>query len=69
MKIFMIIYIAGKIGMTIGPLPYGLEECIVRAADIMAQANPQVITPEGYTSKDVSIECELHFERPALEFK
>lgn len=67
MKLFMVIYFAGQIGGTVGPLPYGIEECRTRAADIMSNAKQDVVTPEGYTARDVKFECEFHRERPANE--
>lgn len=67
MKLYMVIYFAGVIGGTVGPLPYGIEECQDRAAEIMAGANQDVVTPDGYTARDVKFECEFHEQRPVTE--
>jgi hypothetical protein len=67
MKLFVIIYIAGQIGATVGPVPYGMDECRVRAAEMYDTIDPNVRTPEGVMKHDVRFECEMHAERPALQ--
>ncbi len=65
MKLFIVIYIAGLIGGTIGPLPYDFKECKRRAAEKMAEFDQKVITPEGYRASDVKLICEWHVNRPS----
>lgn len=67
MKLYLVIYMAGLIGGTVGPLPYGIEECHSRASEILAQLDQSVITPQGFTAKDVRLECEFHDTRPLLD--
>lgn len=64
MKLWMVIYIAGKIGGTVGPLPYDYDACVARSQSLYNDANKLVTTPQGYTAADVRFECELHAERP-----
>lgn len=63
-KLYIVIYLAGHIGGTVGPLPYGFEECDRRAAEQMATADPSVVTPQGYRASDVKLVCEWHETRP-----
>lgn len=67
MKLFMVIYIVGQIGGTVGPLPYGMEECQRRAAEMWLDGKPDVRTPEGFTRDDVAFKCEFHDQRPDNE--
>lgn len=63
MKLYMVIYIAGLIGGTAGPLPYGEDECHARA-DAMLVGTNDVETPQGYSRKDIRFACEWHNRRP-----
>lgn len=67
MNLFLVIYIAGLVGGTVGPLPYGVEECRGRAADLWSELKPGVLTPEGFTRDDVAFKCEFHDQRPSIE--
>lgn len=67
MKLFIVIYIAGHMGGSIGPVPYGMEECKDRAEAFLSKGDPNAVTPEGYTIKDVQFVCEWHDQRPSLE--
>ena len=64
MKLWMVIYIAGHIGGTVGPRPYGLSECKERAVAEEKSMNPNVTTPQGYSAADVKFVCEFHEARP-----
>jgi hypothetical protein len=64
-KLWMVIYLAGQIVGTVGPLPYDEPECVRRVVDKMAGADHSVTTPEGYTIHDVRLVCEWHDERPS----
>ena len=71
MQLFMVIYITGLIGGTVGPLPYGFDECEARAAAATREAAQQVsvVTPSGVTGRDVRLACEYHSVRPANTFR
>lgn len=57
LKLWIVIYnLSGGIGGTIGPLPYGMNECLERIALI----NKQILL-EG---KPIKFLCEYHEERP-----
>lgn len=68
-KLFVVMYLAGKIGAAWGPVPYDMNECLNRVADIMSGVDPTVVTPNGYTAKDVRFECEYHVDPPKLELE
>ena len=72
MNLYMVIYLAGSINASIGPLPYGIEECRDRAAQ-----HHTLMLKAASTHKDfpftvdevrhyMTIECEFHDKRPAL---
>jgi hypothetical protein len=67
MKLYIVIYLAGLIGGTIGPLPYDMEECQRRVAAEMAQVDPTITTPNGFSAKDVRLACEWHEVRPGTQ--
>lgn len=67
MNLFFVIYVAGVLGGTVGPLPYGMEECQRRAAEMWSGFKPGVLTPEGLTRDDVVFKCEFHDQRPSNE--
>jgi hypothetical protein len=75
----MVILVAGKIEMTIGPLPYDKEECVDRAVGVShdlsraAEKYNRVLPPiPGNPSSvtirisDVSIRCVESQDRPKL---
>ena len=66
MNLFMIIWIAGHIGGVIGPLPYDSVECRSRAAEVMETLNPNIVTSDGYSAKDIKFKCEYHRKRPKI---
>lgn len=77
MKLFLILYAAGKIGGIAGPLPYDLAECQKRAAALnndFAQAVARGATDEGVQipEKDMKVlrtmraACEYRATRPTL---
>lgn len=75
-KLFMILYVAGKIAGTWGPLPYDTAECERRAAEgnaIIAQAKgkPEIIAKMKATGATAPLEqwefaCEQRTVRPEL---
>lgn len=64
MKLYIVIYMAGLIGGTVGPLPYDEAECRRRIDALTAQIDPTITTPEGFSSKNVRFACEWHAVRP-----
>ena len=50
----------------IGPLPYDMKECQVRAEEIFSHVNKEV-TINGLTYKNVVINCEIWKERPSID--
>ena len=64
MKLWIVIYVVGKIGATVGPIPYDESECWVRAAQSWSELDDKVVTEQGYTKDDVQFKCEWHAERP-----
>lgn len=78
MKLWLVVYAAGQLGGSWGPLPYGMEECQARAAELRQM---QVDTLERGTSDetgepltdeqrasvaDMTVDCEWHETRPEL---
>lgn len=67
MKLWLIVYVAGQIGMTVGPLPYGMDECLVRADDKLAEIHDESrgnVTKETVAAT-ITIKCEWSELRPA----
>lgn len=69
MNAYVVIYVAGMIGATVGPLPYGKDQCEFRVKEILETSGPNVVTVDGYSAKDIKIACEYHKKRPKLNFK
>ena len=67
MKLFMVIYVSGLIGGTIGPLPYDETECERRAVRLMNLCDPTK-TAHGRTCADIRFKCERHNSRPVITF-
>lgn len=61
MKLWMVIYLAGKIGGVAGPLPYDLAECQSRIADMQHEAR------QPPASLGLSFKCEFHEARPVMD--
>lgn len=66
LKLWLVIYIAGKVASTLGPLPVSLAECERKAIEYKAGLNPNLKT-DGVTAKDIEFVCEAHRSRPVLE--
>lgn len=58
MKLFMVIYVGGLVGGTIGPLPYDMDECERRMAEISEGKD------DALRKYSVTFACEFHNERP-----
>lgn len=79
MKLFLIIYAAGKIGGVVGPLPYDLAECQVRADEMTAKTEMiiktgrstngenEVVSPKDLELiKTMKFKCEYRDQKPEL---
>lgn len=77
MKLWIIIYVAGQIGGSVGPVPYDVAECNSRAASYKQQIDKAIAegkTPDGKPIpadqmsklRLIHIACEYRDERPAL---
>jgi len=76
MKLWLVVYIMGKVAVSVGPLPYDMDECHVRAAEKVKEFDEgfernadKVWTLDGKTvsREDVKVECVETDVRPALE--
>ena len=67
MNLWLVIYMTGKVGGSVGPLPYDFTECQSRVVDMYRQLRPDVVTPDGRTAADVRFACEYHDARPINE--
>lgn len=79
MKLFLLIYMSGKLGGTIGPLPYGMDECMRNALALQQQAHTAAVTGKGargniLTQKEIKrigsmeFKCEYHDKRPKNDY-
>lgn len=76
MKLWLVVYIFGKVALSVGPLPYGMDECRERAAGKSAEFDEGFVRNEGKAwvldgktvrRDDVDVRCLEAAERPALE--
>lgn len=79
MKLFMVIYMASKIGGTVGPLEAGMEECMRQALYLNQQAHTALQTGMSVTGKvltdtekeriaSMRFACEYHVTRPKNDY-
>lgn len=61
MMLWIMVYVAGTLGGTIGPLPYGMDECQHRAAEETTAMRRHV-----FPASHVTFVCEWHARRPEL---
>lgn len=72
MNLFMIVSLYGKIVMSIGPLPYDMQECLVRAEERRQETHERFQSPPiaaqlaPLTEADVRVQCVRAERRPAL---
>lgn len=66
-KLYILIYLAGKLVGTIGPLPYGMDECHERIAEKMATVNSDEFKRRAARESDLNLRCEFHETRPRIE--
>lgn len=65
--LYMLVYVGGLLIATIGPLPYDVAECEVRAAERWSDIDPNVVLLDQYTRDDAEFLCERYAERPKLD--
>jgi len=79
MKLFLIIYVSGNIGGSVGPLPYELDVCVMHR-DAMRANQSAIIASGGHKATgekvsdddmailmSLSFECEYRSDRPDIE--
>lgn len=82
LSLFLIIYAAGTVGGTIGPLPYGLDECERHAQSMRAQITARLATGRyedgtaikanpgmAERAKSMTFTCEYRASRPEIGSK
>lgn len=75
LKIFMVIYISGHVGGSVGPLPYDMKECLARRLQPVSnieQAQKWTFIHHGIRRSDgdgneVKMVCEERADRPKIE--
>ena len=78
MKLWIVMLIFGKIGAAIGPLPYGLDECRIKAEELVQDykqkweiADKKGVHPmlddKVLGRDDLKAECRYSTERPKLD--
>lgn len=71
MKLYMVLYILGKVAGVWGPLHYDETECKARIEDMIKSAHDseQAKTSDGKPLhlKDVRFACETKQDRPSLD--
>lgn len=60
LKLFMVLVASGQIGGTWGPLPYDMDECLIRREEFQERLSVHEQT------KDWKLSCEWHTKRPEL---
>lgn len=79
MKLFLVIYMAGKIGGTVGPLPSTMDACMSHALEYQRQASIAVSTGKDVNGKPIPADqleriktlefrCEYSAKRPKNEY-
>lgn len=64
MKLWLVLYLAGNVYFTIGPLPADEAACKAEAAELIATLDPAWVEAQGTTTGDVRAECEWSTKRP-----
>jgi len=75
MQVWLVVYILGKVAVSIGPLPYGLDECASRKQEIVSEIsdgflkNPGKAVVDGkvLVRSDIEVACVEQDERPELD--
>lgn len=78
MKIYVVVTILGKIGMSVGPVPYGMDECHSRIVERIAELDAKFETDHLATDprmqvdgrqlqrSDIAVSCVESDARPVL---
>lgn len=75
-KLFLVFYLAGKVGGSVGPLPYDMKECLARRLEPVsnlaaAQRNDLSFIHHGLRMKkgglEVRLMCEEWSTRPPID--
>jgi len=66
MSIWMVIYIAGKVAATLGPVPADMAGCQAVLPHYMARIDYDKVQQMGYSKHEVSMKCVEHEGRPPL---
>lgn len=68
MPLWMVLAILGTVEATVGPLPYGLEECESRAAAFQEDARAELKASPGMevSPGDLFVFCLAREDRPQL---
>lgn len=76
MNLWFVIYIGTAVGGSIGPLPYDMAECQLRALDNQQRLSAQISTGHDVNGNPIDpfarlmrFKCEQHVERPAITFQ
>jgi hypothetical protein len=80
MRIWAVLYIMGKAGLAVGPLPYGMEECKIRTAEKTTEIANSLWNSDdqlaylikefpGITKQDIVMSCVESRETPVLNLK
>lgn len=62
MKIYLVVYVAGKIIGFTGPVPYTMEDCARRAL-----AQDEACIDGAFRCADIRHKCEYHTEAPRID--
>src|SRR5262245_3754551 len=65
MKLFIVLYLAGKIVTVSDPVDWPEEECRQAIAEALKQTDFSILARYGYTADDVHADCEWHEKKPA----
>jgi hypothetical protein len=63
-KLYLIVTLAGELAMSVGPLPYGPDECRERAQEKLEEINSDPAKRAIAEQQNIRIVCEYHDIRP-----
>lgn len=64
MKLFMIIYLGANLAGSIGPLPYGIEECRLRIQQKLREIASDPEAQALAVKEDLKLRCEYRTGHP-----
>ena len=67
MKLFIVLYLAGKIIAVSDPVDWPEDECRWVVAKRLKHIDFSAIVRHGYVIADVRADCEWHNEKPAVD--